>query len=222
MGAYYSRNNSYSRSYNASNAEADERFPLTRAARFLGISVKAFKSGCEYAKYTTSEWHHVGKYANRVDYYDTKELAADPKFWKGASTKLNKSFVEIEYKKALKEKANEKLSEMKFLYKFQNKGYSKDYDGEISIFENVINVDRVISHIIRSVGAERLQKKREFEKQTIEYNRNLHRKIALHLDGRVYSRSQSCNITEPIDWENYEVNSDLIAAFNDKVYFSRK
>lgn len=82
--AYYSRNQSYSRSYNAERAEADDRYPRTRAAKHLGLSTKAFDAGCAHMGYVSHEWHHVGKYANMVDYYDTKELAASASFWLGA------------------------------------------------------------------------------------------------------------------------------------------
>ena len=82
--AYYGRNQSYSRSYNAERAEDSGRLPRTRAASRLGVSVKAFDAGCEKAGYRSTEWHHVGKYANMVDYYDTEELEASWKFWVGA------------------------------------------------------------------------------------------------------------------------------------------
>lgn len=83
--AYYSRNNSYSRSYNASCAEAEGRLPRTRAAAALGLSTKAFDAGCAACGYRATEWHHVGKYANMVDYYDTEELSASAEFWTGAA-----------------------------------------------------------------------------------------------------------------------------------------
>ena len=84
--AYYSRNQSYSRSLNAENAEADGRLPRTRAAKHLGVSAAAFTAGCAAAGYVSTEWHHVGKYATMVDYYDTNELAENPDFWQGAAT----------------------------------------------------------------------------------------------------------------------------------------
>src|ERR1039458_4330994 len=103
MSAYYSRNNSYSRSYNATAAEGEQRFPRTRAASFLGLSTAAFDAGCKKANYTTGEWHHVGKYANEVYYYDTTELRANPLFWLGAKTKNNANFCETKRKMALKD-----------------------------------------------------------------------------------------------------------------------
>ena len=83
--AYYSRNDSYSRSANAESAEANGRYPRTRAAAALGVSVKAFDAGCSAAGYHTHEWHHSGRYANAVDYYDTNELAESVEFWEGAA-----------------------------------------------------------------------------------------------------------------------------------------
>jgi hypothetical protein len=80
--AYYRRNNSYSRSYNAERAEQENRLPRTRAAAHLGVSVKMFDAACDAAGISTSEWHHVGKYANRVDYWDTEECNNSYDFWK--------------------------------------------------------------------------------------------------------------------------------------------
>lgn len=85
--AHYSRNygNEWSRSANAQEAENNGRYPRTRAAAALGVSVKAFDAGRFACGYHTSEWHHVGKYANMVDYYDTNELRGDPQFWQGCA-----------------------------------------------------------------------------------------------------------------------------------------
>jgi hypothetical protein len=73
--AYYSRNQSYSRSYNAELAESVERFPLTRAISVVALKYGVTKKIARFAlEFTgTSEWHHVGKFANRVDYYDTSD-----------------------------------------------------------------------------------------------------------------------------------------------------
>lgn len=84
--AYYGKNQSYSKSANAESAEADGRWPRTRAAKALGLSVAAFDAGCKAAGYVSREWHHSGKYATQVDYYDTNELAGNAEFWKGAAT----------------------------------------------------------------------------------------------------------------------------------------
>lgn len=112
--AYYSRNKSYSRSFNAERAEVNDRYPLTRAAKHLGISVKAFKNGLDLSGITTNEWHHVGKYANMVDYYDVSndsEIVNSYKFWKGAMNKSNKDVCTPYYKKALKRQARENIEE---------------------------------------------------------------------------------------------------------------
>lgn len=83
--AYYSRNQSYSRSFNAEAAEQDGRYPRLRAAKALGLSPAAFDAGCKAIGYVATEWHHVGKYANEVYYYDTVELSAEPAFWVAAA-----------------------------------------------------------------------------------------------------------------------------------------
>lgn len=83
--AYYSRAGSYSRSYNAEQAEQEGRLPRTVAARGMGLSQAAFDAGCEAAGYVPTEWHHVGKYATPVDYYDTVRLGADSRFWAAAA-----------------------------------------------------------------------------------------------------------------------------------------
>lgn len=59
-------------SINALNAHDQGRFPATHAARILGISAKLLREVAE-----PSEWHHVGKYATRCDYYDTAEQPSD-------------------------------------------------------------------------------------------------------------------------------------------------
>lgn len=82
--AYYSRNNSYSRSFNAECAEEEGRLPLTRAAKAIGLSLNHFKETLKLANIKTNEWHHVGKFANRVDYYDTIEIRNNVNFWLAA------------------------------------------------------------------------------------------------------------------------------------------
>lgn len=84
--AYYSRAGSYSRSFNAEVAESEGRLPRTRAAAALGVSPPAFDAGCKAAGYVCDEWHHVGKYASRVDYYDAESLRITPAFWEGAAS----------------------------------------------------------------------------------------------------------------------------------------
>lgn len=87
MNAYYEANvgSEHSKSANAAQAESEGRFPLTAAAKKLGISAKAFKAGCRSAKYESDEWHHTGSHARRTDYYDTTFLAACADFWRGAA-----------------------------------------------------------------------------------------------------------------------------------------
>jgi hypothetical protein len=67
-------------------AEEEGRLPRSRAAARLGLSQKAFDAGCRAVGYVATEWHHVGRYAIRVRYYDTNFLAEDPAFWVGAAT----------------------------------------------------------------------------------------------------------------------------------------
>lgn len=73
--AYYSRANSYSRSYNAEVAEDEGRCPMSRAkiavAEQFGCSQSVAKVALELVY--DGEWHHVGKYANEVAYYDTTD-----------------------------------------------------------------------------------------------------------------------------------------------------
>lgn len=84
--AFYARNGSFSRSYNAECAEDEGRLPRTRAAKHLGLSLAAFDAGCAEVGYIATEWHHVGKYAARIDYYDTERLREQPEFWRGAAS----------------------------------------------------------------------------------------------------------------------------------------
>ena len=86
--AYYGANhgNEYSKSARASDAESAGRLPITRAAKSLGLSVDAFRAGCRAIGYHSTEWHHVGKYATMVDYWDTVFVRAFPAFWEGAAT----------------------------------------------------------------------------------------------------------------------------------------
>lgn len=85
---YYSNGNfygEYGKSTRASEAEMEGRFSRSKSAAHLGISLKAFDAGCEHCGYRSTEWHHLGKYATPIDFFDTKELAADFKFWIGAA-----------------------------------------------------------------------------------------------------------------------------------------
>ena len=62
-----------SRSRRAQIAESHGKEPATRAAKTWG-----FKSASALKKWVkTSEWHHVGKYASAVDYYDVSAWIDD-------------------------------------------------------------------------------------------------------------------------------------------------
>ena len=74
--AFYSRNQSYSRSANAEVAESEGRCPMSRAKKIV-----ADKNGCSQATAAAAlemlydgEWHHVGKFANCVAYYDATDF----------------------------------------------------------------------------------------------------------------------------------------------------
>lgn len=87
--AYYEANvgNEHSKSAGAAEAESEGRYPLTVAAKKLGLTARAFRAGCASAKYNCAEWHHTGSYARRTDYYDVAVLAANADFWRGAARK---------------------------------------------------------------------------------------------------------------------------------------
>ena len=70
--AYYSRAGSYSRSHNAEVAEDNGRYPLTRAIPVVATAAGVTQKVARAALVAThdGEWHHVGKFANQVDYYD--------------------------------------------------------------------------------------------------------------------------------------------------------
>lgn len=70
------------KSDNALRAEEEGRFPITQAKKVLRtrlreMNFKATLYGCEMLlkEYGDSnEWHHVSKFANEVDYYDTQAV----------------------------------------------------------------------------------------------------------------------------------------------------
>lgn len=82
------------KSNNALAAEAEGRYPLTEATAqlysfFKENNFKATRWGCRQIleNNCTGEWHHVGKFARQVDYYDVAgviedfgELKDDPGF----------------------------------------------------------------------------------------------------------------------------------------------
>lgn len=72
------------RSWGAEEAEEKGRYPRLRAAMRLGISVSAFDSACDAVGYVPTEWHHVGKFASRVEFYNTRVLSRNPRFWDAA------------------------------------------------------------------------------------------------------------------------------------------
>lgn len=114
--AYYGRNDSYSKSYNAEWAERNGRFPKTRAAKELGLNTKVFDEARWAINYRSKEWHHVGKYANPVNYYDTEELKNNPEFWKAASlvVKSKKKRIEL-FSKAIELEEKELIPLMRRL-----------------------------------------------------------------------------------------------------------
>jgi hypothetical protein len=65
------------RSRNASVAEQDGKLPITRAVKILakrcGVTQKKARAVLE--KQGPSEWHHVGKFAQQIDYYDVEKAA---------------------------------------------------------------------------------------------------------------------------------------------------
>lgn len=80
-----SYDNDEMRSRRASEAQSEGRYPASRAAEKLGVSLAAFRAGCRAANYCPDEWHHVGLYAQRVDFYDVVFLKTDSDFWRGVA-----------------------------------------------------------------------------------------------------------------------------------------
>jgi hypothetical protein len=84
--AYYSRSDSYSRSYNAEQAESEGRFPKSRFRAEIRKAIGSratprllrayYKAGAAIIERGTNEWHHVGRYASRIDYFDFSKLIA--------------------------------------------------------------------------------------------------------------------------------------------------
>ena len=63
--------NGYSKSNNAVDAENCGRFPATRLAKLLNVSVDAIRQVLE-----PSEWHHTSSWYNETNYYDGAALLA--------------------------------------------------------------------------------------------------------------------------------------------------
>src|SRR5271170_5906606 len=74
------------RSRRATEAQSEGRYPASRAAEKLGMSLAAFRAGCRAANYSPDEWHHVGLYAQRVDFYDVEYLKGNSNFWRGVAS----------------------------------------------------------------------------------------------------------------------------------------
>lgn len=74
------------RSRRASEAQSEGRCPASRAAKKLGVSLAAFRAGCRAANYSSDEWHHVGLYAQRVDFFDAEYLKGNSDFWRGVAS----------------------------------------------------------------------------------------------------------------------------------------
>src|ERR1700744_3458615 len=114
---YYAAADSFSKSARAHEAENNGRYPRARAAKELGVSVKAFDSGCDAANYHTSEWHHVGAYATPVDYYDTNELKNNPAFWRGCGSSYKRAAKRAEFEEIAR--AVENSERQKILSEFR-------------------------------------------------------------------------------------------------------
>lgn len=119
--------NGNSKSANAEYAEDNGRYPLTTAAKKLGITIALFKKAIEYCDYKSTEWHHVSKYANRVFYYDTVELLCNYKFivFLKNNAKNNKLFIY-----ALRELAKERLC-TRLTPKESDKRFSKSFENAL-------------------------------------------------------------------------------------------
>lgn len=106
--------NGNSRSYRAECAENEGRFPISKCAAFFNMSLKLFKEALNYAKIESNEWHHVSKFANKVNFYDTNEIKSNFSFWffiKNRSKK-NKDVANSYMKLIAKDTVLEKLNDM--------------------------------------------------------------------------------------------------------------
>lgn len=209
MGAYYRRNNSYSRSYNAERAESSGRYPRTRAAKELGLSVKAFDAGCKYCGYYSSEWHHVGKFANRVDYYDVAELSQNIKFWVGAKTKLNKSFCEGNIKVLINKRLMVKLNHNEIkravrVYIQSNFIGGENYKVQLSV-DNQKNLSKALREIIRLRYKDRLNTLNSCYIDKLKNDSHLYiPKFYLNQDGSILTEGNKRRLYSEIKWEKYE------------------
>lgn len=65
MAGYYG----YSKSNNAIDAESENKYPASVAAKKLGVGTKAIQT-----LMVPCEWHHTSIHYNRTDYYDVDRL----------------------------------------------------------------------------------------------------------------------------------------------------
>lgn len=196
--AYYSRNNSYSRSYGASCAEAEGRYSLTRAAKEMGLSSVAFKAGLAKAGYRSTEWHHVGKYANTVDYYDTTELQDNIMFWIGAKTKANKGYVEKEIKRLLWVRMNERLEVPVLKQVSIVRSYYSD---------NSYDAQMVADHRLGKAIGEIRRMRKAAERKTAVYGAEGLSSFILYADGRIKDSEGKLISAAGIDWTEWEPNN---------------
>nr|WP_308570854.1 hypothetical protein [uncultured Prevotella sp.] len=61
----------YSKSINAASAEHEGKYPASKAAKVLGVSMAALKRCMQ-----PCEWHHTSCRYNHTDYYDTKSVSS--------------------------------------------------------------------------------------------------------------------------------------------------
>lgn len=204
--AYYSRNNSYSRSYNATTAEQDGRYPRTIAAKKLFLSVKAFDAGCEKAGYTSTEWHHVGKYANIVYYYDTDELANNPLFWKGATTRSNAAYCKQQIGIAMKKRFKERFTAT---VKKQAPFSMSYFDGGTYFIEENLSVHNT-SKVIREISRNRILSIDNQINHIKSHIPSRLRRFTLHSSGYMFDNKGKELRYYDINWDNYTA-SDLFA-----------
>lgn len=197
--AYYSRNNSYSRSAGAEYAEREGRYPRTRAAKELGLSVKAFDAGCAKINHRSTEWHHIGKYANRVDYYDTHELAANPLFWRGAMNKANAAHCKNMASKAIWARLNERMMpEIKKQADYAVFFIKDDeYSAKLAI-DSEHNMRKIIREIARNRAIAQAQQHKWENRITKKW-----RFFYLNRNGAIITGGKSPVSYSDIEWDNY-------------------
>lgn len=214
-GAYYSRNQSYSRSYNAEQAEGEGRFPLTRAAKYIGLSSAALKKGAEHADLVTTEWHLVGKYANKVDYWDVSkdgEIYNSYKFWFGAMTKSNKDWCMENLVRIAKQRLNENLKPKPLNTKKETRGGAIERrKKELKIYKDV-NIPYNIpldNKTLKTLKKEEQKKKHERKKQqNLSYEDNIKKRNRDAAKSKVRSKKY-------LEQKNYVLNNFKTLIKND-------